>query len=124
MNNAIAVLHATYELPGRTTFPGTSTLLPSRTTSYDTGTVTWSGTLAGPLVSSSVEIRVADHGDRHRSEPDRTRDDADVTRKTTAIVPVVIPTTSPASATGPLNFLYSGADMWLQNSVHVRRPST
>ena len=33
---------------------------------------------------------------------------ADVTRTTTAIVPVVIPTTSPASATGPLNFLYSG----------------
>ena len=31
-------------------------------------------------------------------------------------------TTSPASATGPLNFLYSGTDMWFQNSVHVKAP--
>ena len=63
---------------------------------------------------------MADHGDRHR----RTRPGplAAGQRTATAIVPVVIPTTSPASATGPLNFLYSGADMWFENSVHVRAP--
>jgi hypothetical protein len=45
-----------------------------------------------------------------------------VTRTVTAIVPVIIPETMPVSGAGPLNFLYSGADMWFQNSVHVQAP--
>src|SRR3954468_7378475 len=43
INNALAVLEANY--PGTVGYPGDSTLLPTRTTTYPTGTVTWSGTL-------------------------------------------------------------------------------
>src|SRR5262245_30293025 len=43
VNNALAVLEANY--PGSAGYPGDPTLLPTRTTTYPTGTVTWSGTL-------------------------------------------------------------------------------
>ena len=47
VNNSLAVLTANY--PGTVAFPGNPSLLtPARTTSYDTGTARWSGTLAGP----------------------------------------------------------------------------
>src|SRR5512132_4552333 len=52
VNNALAVLNANY--PGTVAFPGDSTLLPARTTSYDTGTATWSGTLTGPLTGPTA----------------------------------------------------------------------
>src|SRR5512133_2300268 len=43
INNALAVLNANY--PGTTIYPGDASLLPTRTTTYATGSVTWSGTL-------------------------------------------------------------------------------
>ena len=43
-------------------------------------------------------------------------------QRSTAIVPVVIPTDVAGERDGPLNFLYSGTDMWFQNSVHVKAP--
>ena len=85
---------------------------------------TWSGTLAGPLAPSAsapwkYEWRLTATGEvRNPTGPTA----APVTRTMTAVVPVVIPTASPASGTGPLNFLYSGSDMWFQNSVHVKAP--
>ena len=41
----------------------------------------------------------------------------------TAIVPVVIPPTTPATAAGPLNFLYSvERDMSFNQQVHIKAP--
>ena len=45
-----------------------------------------------------------------------------VARTAKAIVPVIIPTTTPAGPNGPLNFLYAGTDIWFENSVHVKAP--
>ena len=131
MNNAIAVLHATYRPTYRrhAPFPGHRDLAayahrrrcacgqPDRRpgaaalgTAVDlrlrgrwhcagtgmgsTGTGSGSSTPTG-----TSRIRPG----RHSTSPHGT-----------AIVPVVIPTTTPASGTGPLNFLYSGADMWFR----------
>ncbi len=60
INNALAVLVENYERGTVGPFPGISTLLPARQTVYGSGSctapvdncVTWSGTLAGPLVST------------------------------------------------------------------------
>jgi hypothetical protein len=123
VNNSLAVLTANY--PGTVAFPGNPSLLtPARTTSYDTGTANWSGTLTGPLTGPLAppwrwEWRLTSTGTvQNPTGPGA----APVTRTVTAIVPVVIPTTSPVSAAGPLNFLYSGSDMWFENSVHVKAP--
>src|SRR5207247_9792624 len=43
LNNALAVLNGNY--PGTIGYPGDSTLLPSRTTKYTSGSTTWSGLL-------------------------------------------------------------------------------
>jgi hypothetical protein len=117
VNNALAVLNANY--PGTVAFPGNPSLLtPARTTSYDTGTATWSGTLAPASdVPWPMEWKLTSTGTVQNPTGPAA---APVTRTVTAIVPVVIPTTSPVSAAGPLNFLYSGSDMWFENSVHVK----
>jgi hypothetical protein len=120
VNNALSVLNASY--PGTMSFPGDPSLLPTRTTTYDTGSVTWGGTLTGPLPPSTSapwrwEWRITATGTVSNPTGPTA---APVTRKATAVVPVVIPPTSPASAAGPLNFLYSGGDMWFENSVHVK----
>ena len=81
INNALAVLVHNYESGAVGAFPGVSTLLPPRQTVYGSGSctapvnncVTWSGTLAGPLLDSvgSVEVRVATHVNRRSPESDR-----------------------------------------------------
>jgi hypothetical protein len=132
INNALAVLAENYERGIAGPFPGSSTLLPARQTAYGSGSctapldncVTWSGLLAGPLLSTPTapwkyEWRLTATGStRNPTGPGA----AAVNRTVTAVVPVVIPPTSQASGTGPLNFLYSGGDMWFQNSVHVKAP--
>src|SRR6476619_4235590 len=51
LNNALAVLNANY--PGIVAYPGDPNLLPSRTTTYPTGTATWSGVMeAAPTTAS------------------------------------------------------------------------
>jgi hypothetical protein len=120
VNNAIGVLNVNY--PGTVAFPGDAGLLPGVTTPYDTGTATWSGTLAAPADHLSpwpMEWKITSTGSVQNPTGPAA---APVTRTVTAIVPVIIPTTTPASAAGPLNFLYSGSDMWFQNSVHVKAP--
>ena len=95
----------TANYPGTGAYPGNSGLLPVRTTAYDGGSctapvnncATWSGTLAGPLTDSAVEVGVADHVHGRGPQSDRSPA-APVRRTATAIVPVVIPPTSPASA--------------------------
>jgi len=132
INNALAVLVENYDRGTVGAFPGISTLLPARQTVYGSGSctapvdncVTWSGTLAGPLVSTPTapwkyEWQLTATGSvRNPTGPGA----AAVSRTATAVVPVVIPPSSQASGTGPLNFLYSGGDMWFQNSVHVKAP--
>jgi hypothetical protein len=131
INNALAVLNESYASPSVPAYPGDPTLLPPRQTPYGgsctapvNNCVTWSGTLAGPLPPSASapwkwEWRLSATGAVQNPTGPTA---AAVTRTVTAIVPVVIPTTTPASGAGPLNFLYSGADMWFQNSVHVKAP--
>jgi hypothetical protein len=130
VNNAISVLHASYDPPATPIWPGLATYLPAGQASYNGGScsppvdncTTWTGTLAGPFAATSsapwhYEWRISSTGAvRNPTGPGV----APVTRTATAVVPVVIPTTTPASASGPLNFLYAGADMWFQNSVHVK----
>ena len=127
VNNAFAVLNSKYH-PGMTdAFPGNPAWLPApttpTTTPYDTGTATWSGTLVGPLVSSpwKWEWRITSTGTVQNPTGPAA---APVTRKATAIVPIVIPPTTPASATGPLNFLYSGptGTCGSRTAVHVKAP--
>ena len=69
INNALAVLNANY--PGTTIYPGDSTLLPTRTTTYPTGSVTWSGTLVNVPTNPTLEVAVAAHRAGQRQESDR-----------------------------------------------------
>jgi len=128
VNNALAVLYANY--PSDPGSPGDPALLtPARTTPYEGGScaapvnncATWSGTLVGPLATTSPwrwEWRITSVG----AVRNPTGPTVPVTRRVTAVVPVVIPPTTVANPSGPLNFLYSGLDMWFLNSVHVKAP--
>ncbi len=130
INNSLAVLNESYASPTVPAYPGDTSCCP-RGRPYSRGCtapvnncVTWSGTLVGPLAPSAeapwkYEWRLTATG--AVTNPTGPTASA-VTRRITAIVPVVIPTTSPVSGAGPLNFLYSGADMWFLNSVHVKAP--
>jgi hypothetical protein len=125
VNNAISVLEANY--PGSTTYPGNTGLLPSRSTVYGTGSctppvnncVTWSGTMSPPLIGSPwrYEWRLTSTGSvQNPTGPSA----APITRTATAIVPVVVADTVPTGPASPLNFLYAGANMSFENSVHVK----
>ena len=90
LNNALAVLNANY--PGIVAYPGDPNLLPSRTTTYPTGTATWSGTMeAAPTTASwNDQWRITSVGTvANPTGPSASP----VTRTTTAIVPIVIPET-------------------------------
>ena len=89
VNNAVAVLHASYDSPPRPSSRATSTLLPSRTTPYDTGSVTWSGSLVQTALGSQwpFEWRITSTGTVANPTGPGT---SPVTRTVTAIVPVVI----------------------------------
>ena len=54
VNNALAVLTKNY--PGVVVYPGDPDLLPSRTTTYPSGTVTWSGVI---LVAALTLLAIA-----------------------------------------------------------------
>jgi hypothetical protein len=132
VNNAIAVLHTSYDPPATPLWPGLASYLPAGQAAYNGGSCTsplnnctaWSGTLFGPFVATPsapwhYEWRITATGTvQNPTGPGA----APVTRTATVVVPVVIPTTSSAGAAGPLNFLFAGHDMWFQNSVHVKAP--
>ena len=69
LSNALAVLNQSY--PCVNCFPGVATLLPSRTTTYTTGTATWSGTLEPCRRRLRLELRVEADLSRQRHQPDR-----------------------------------------------------
>ena len=120
VNNALAVLTKNY--PGVVVYPGDPNLLPSRSTTYPSGTVTWSGVIeaAPTTVSWNDQWRITSVG----SVPNPTGPGAaPVTRTTTAIVPVVIPpTVSVNPTTSSLNWVYAYNDVHFGQSVTVRSP--
>jgi hypothetical protein len=117
INNGLAVLRANY--PGTVAYPGDSTVLPARTTTYGTGTTTWSGTLAAASGQSwSYEWHLASTGTvANPSGPGV----AAVTRTATATVPVILPAgANPGNS--PLNWIYGGTDVTFSQSLQVGSP--
>jgi hypothetical protein len=117
INNALAVLNANY--PG--SFPGDPTLLPSRTTTYSNGTVSWSGTLAtAPFgVSWNQQWNLTATG----TVKNPTGPGASAVRRTvTAVVPVIEPQVIHPGDNNPLDFIYSFQDLTFPQSVTVASP--
>jgi hypothetical protein len=120
LNNALAVLTTNY--PGIVVYPGNPNLLPSRTTTYPSGTVTWSGALeAAPTTAAwNDQWRITSVG----TVPNPTGPTAaPVTRTATGIVPIVVPpTVSVNPSTSSLNWVYAYNDVRFGQSVVVRSP--
>jgi hypothetical protein len=118
LNNALSVLHGNY--PGTVAYPGDATLLPARTTPYEGGSATWSGTLTGPLAGEwRYEWRLTSTGTVVNPTGPGA---APVTRTASATVPVIIPTTTPIAPANLLNWIYSGTDTYFTNSVQIGAP--
>jgi hypothetical protein len=118
VNNALAVLEANY--PGTAGYPGDASLLPTRTTTYPTGSVTWSGTLD----NSPPDVGWADQWNivSTATVPNPTGPDAaPVARTVKAVVPVIKPPVTPIGQNNPLNFIYGNAVNFPQ-SVIVASP--
>jgi hypothetical protein len=121
LDNALAVLNTKY--PSTTEYPGDTppgTFLPTRTTTYDEGKTTWSGTLAQTTTSTWLwEWRITSIGSvANPTGPGA----AAVTRTIRAVVPVVIPEYQPASASSPLNWIYALHNATFENSVTIASP--
>ena len=116
LSSALSVLHSTY--PGA--YPGDGTLLPQRTSTHGDGSVTWSGTLAGPLPGAGgYEWRLSSRSTvRNPTGPGS----APVARTVSVVVPVVKPPTTPATAASVLNWIYSGTDTHFTQSVQIGSP--
>jgi Tfp pilus assembly protein PilX len=122
LDNALAVLNTHY--PSTAVYPGDTppgTFLPTRVTTYDEGTTTWSGQLkftsTAPGWTWEWEItsigRVA-----NPTGPGM----ADVTRTIRAKVPVVYPPNQPVGTDGTLNWIYAGDSARFTNSVTIKSP--
>jgi hypothetical protein len=120
INNALAVLNANY--PGTTIYPGDASLLPTRTTTYATGSVTWSGTLVNVPTNPSWKWQwqlTALGSVKNPTGPSA----GDVVRRATAVVPVVIPeSTSVAPGTTATDWIYGLNDVTFGQSVSVAAP--
>jgi hypothetical protein len=118
VNNALAVLEANY--PGTAGYPGDPSLLPTRTTTYPTGSVAWSGTLdnSPPGVGWADQWNIVSTATV--SNPTGPGS-APVTRTVRAVVPVIKPTVTPIGQNNPLNFIYGNAVNFPQ-SVIVASP--
>jgi hypothetical protein len=121
INNALAVLNANY--PGTTIYPGDSTLLPTRTTTYATGSVTWSGTLVNVPTNPAGwkwQWELTALGTvKNPTGPGA----GDVVRRASAVVPVVIPdSTSVPPGTTSTDWVYGLNDVTFGQSVIVAAP--
>jgi hypothetical protein len=120
INNALAVLNSNY--PGIVVYPGDPNLLPSRTTPYPSGSVTWSGAIEAAPTTATWEDqwRITSVGTvANPTGPSASP----VARRMTAIVPIVIPETvsiNPSSSS--LNWVYAFNDIHFDQSVIVRSP--
>jgi hypothetical protein len=116
INNALAVLNANY--PGSVAYPGDSTLLSARTTTYGSGSATWSGSLVTVSGQTwSYEWHLTSTG----TIPNPTGAGA-VTRQATATLPVILPPNQQNGGTSPLNWIYGGTDVNLSQSLQVGSP--
>jgi hypothetical protein len=128
INNALAVLNANY--PGTVGYPGDNRLLTTCpaslptvcpfTSTYPTGTVTWSGTLdnSAPGLGWSDQWNITATGTV--ANPTGPTASA-VTRTVHAVVPVIKPPVVPIGQNNPLNFIYGNA-INFQQSVQVASP--
>ncbi|MDP9225407.1 MAG: hypothetical protein M3P18_16495 [Actinomycetota bacterium] len=121
INNALAVLNAPGNYPCSGCYPGNPSLLPSRTTTYSGGSAVWFGTLqnAPTGFSWSDEWRLTSTGTvNNPTGPGGSP----VTRKVTAVVPVIIPVATQIGQNNPLNFIFSHNDLHFQQAVVVASP--
>ena len=119
LNNAFGVINANYS-GGSVAYPGDSTWLSARTTTYSSGSVTWSGTLNSVSGNSwGYEWDITSTGTaRNAAIAGR----GNVSRTLTAVVPVIVPPNQTTSGSSPLNWIYSGTDTILGQSVTVKAP--
>jgi hypothetical protein len=118
LNNAVSVLAGNY--PGSVVYPGDPNLLPERTSTYDTGSATWSGSLVAVAGAPwKWQWNIASVGTvRNPTGPGS----AALSRRLSAVVPVTIPTVRETTASGVLNWIYSGTDMTFSQSVEIGSP--
>jgi Tfp pilus assembly protein PilX len=121
LDNALAVLNTKY--PSTTAYPGDTppgTFLPTRVTTYDEGTATWSGQLEFTNQAGwTWEWAITSIGRVANPTGPGT---ADVTRTIRAKVPVVMPPTQPVGTDGTLNWIYAGDSARFTNSVTIKSP--
>ena len=134
INNAVAVLNANY--PGTFAYPGDYTLLSScpgsyptictRTSTYSSGTVTWSGWLQTPASNPPLPAGVGWGAQWNITATgtvaNPTAGATSVSRTVSAVVPVVIPVQQPIGNSNPLNFIYSKGSITFSNTVKVASP--
>src|SRR3954454_5821955 len=121
VDNAISVLHTAYAVPSPPTFPGDSTLLPTRTTSYDTGSVTWSGSLVATASGAQwpYEWQITSTGTvANPTGPGASP----VARTQKAVVPVIFAKKEDAGGDSVLNWLYAAQDLSFAQSVNIATP--
>jgi hypothetical protein len=118
LNNALAVLNANY--PGTTSYPGNANLLPARTTTYGSGSTTWSGTLV-PVTGQTwgYEWHLTSTGSQQNpGGPNMTP----LRRTVTATVPVTLPNNQQNGSTSPLNWIYAGNNAVFSQSLQIASP--
>ena len=129
INNSLSVLHANYPGTGAFTWetlrccpsaprPMTAGAARHRSRTVPPGL----GLLARPLWWVRCGGGSGESLRRVRFENPTGPNSNPVTRRATAVVPVVIPPTSPQDPNGPLNFLYALGDMGFYNTVNVIAP--
>src|SRR3954453_5037526 len=145
VNNAISALHGAYDVTPAPAFPGEASallvtpppglpgnpllVLPTRTPAYDGGSctapvnncVTWSGSLpaTAPGAQWPYEWRITSTGTVANPTGPGT---SPVTRKQTAVVPVVFAKQEDPGANSVLNWLYAAGDITFQQSVTIGTP--
>jgi Tfp pilus assembly protein PilX len=119
LNNAFGVLNANYS-GSSVAYPGDSTLLSSRTTTYSSGSATWSGTL-NPVTGQAwaYEWDITSTGSARNTALAGVQTSS---RTLTAVVPVILPQSQQNNLQNPLNWIYSGTDTTFQQSVTVKAP--
>jgi hypothetical protein len=118
LNNAFAVLGANY--PGTVGYPGDSTILPARTTTYTSGSATWSGTLVAVTGQPwGYEWHLTSTG----TIPNPTGPGAgpEIHREM-ATVPVTLPPSLNNGGTSPLNWIYAATDINFSQSLQIGSP--
>jgi hypothetical protein len=118
ISNALAVLNSNY--PGSVAYPGDSTVLPARTTTYGNGSATWSGSLVAVTGQTwGYEWHITSTGTvRNPTGPSMSA----LTRRLQATVPVILPPSVQNPGTSPLNWIYGGTNINFSQSLQIGSP--